>query len=64
MSKQQLIEAIRTHNRSAQDDFLITFDQEVLETYLKRLVNVQGKRGRDSVWVRTGSSTAVVTRMH
>lgn len=64
MSKLQLIEAIRSHNRSAQDEFLINFDQEVLETYLSRLVNVQGKRGRDSVWVRQGTTPAVATRVH
>ena len=64
MSKQQLIDAIRNHNRSAQDAFLVTFDQQVLETYLRRLQTVQGKRGAGSVWVRPGDSPAVVTRTH
>ncbi len=64
MSKQQLIDAIRNHNRSAQDSFLITFDQQVLETYLRRLQTVQGNRGKGSVWVRPADSPAVVTRTH
>ena len=64
MSKQQLIEAIRTHNRSAQDEFLVTFDQQVLETYLRRLQTVQNTRGPKSVWVRQGDSPACITRVH
>lgn len=64
MSKQQLIDEIRIHNRSAQDSFLVTFDQQVLETYLRRLQTVQNTRGPKSVWVREGDSPAVITRVH
>lgn len=61
MSKQQIIEAIRQHNRSAEVDFLISFDEQVLQTYLQRLRTLVG--GRGSVWVRRGETSAVVTRM-
>lgn len=64
MSKQELIEQIRVLNRSAQPDFLVTFDQQALETYLKRLSCLKGVRGRGSVWVRTGQSPASYTRVH
>ena len=64
MSKQQLIDAIRIHNRSAQDAFLVTFDQQVLETYLRRLQTIQGQRGPKSVWVRESDRPAMVTRVH
>lgn len=63
MSKQQMIEAIRAHNRSVTSDFLATFDERSLQTYLRRLTELQGKRGKSTVWVRPGDTTAVVTRM-
>ncbi|MCX5662664.1 MAG: hypothetical protein NTW19_23535 [Planctomycetota bacterium] len=62
MSKQEVIEQIRVLNRTAQPDFLIAFDQQALETYLKRLSSLKGVRGRASVWVRTGQSPASCTR--
>lgn len=58
MSKLQLIEQIRVLNRTAEPDFLISFDQQALENYLKRLSLLQAARGRGSVWVRTGQSPA------
>ena len=61
MSKQQIIEAIRQHNRSAEVDFLISFDEQALRTYLQRLQTLVG--GRGSVWVQQGETRAVVTRM-
>ncbi len=64
MSKQQLIEQIHALNRSAQPEFLVTFDQQALEDYLKRLALTQSARGRASVWVRTGQSPASFTRLH
>lgn len=63
MSKQQMIDAIRQHNRSAEAEFLIEFDESALKSYLQRLTMVQGGRGRGSVWVRTGETPAIVTRL-
>ena len=64
MSKHQMVEAIRQRNRSASMEFLMTFDEQTLQTYLRRLTNVVGHRGRQSVWVRESASRAVVTRVH
>ena len=64
MSKLQIIEAIRHRNRTAGQDFLISFDERALASYLKRLATIKGRRGRDSRWVRQGDTPAVVTRMH
>ena len=63
MSKQQMIEAIRQHNRSANTEFLVSFDEQTLASYLRRLTTIQGRRGRMSVWVREGDTPAIVTRM-
>ncbi len=52
MSKHEMIEAIRAHNRSAHYEFLNDFDETDLRTYLRRLTKLNGRRGRDSVWVR------------
>ena len=62
MSKQQMIEAIREHNRSAPDTFLVHFNEKALQSYLRRLTTVRGCRGRASVWVREGDTPAIVTR--
>ncbi len=62
MSKQQMIEAIREHNRSADQEFLTRFDEAALSDYLQRLTRVCNHRGRHSRWVRNGASPAVVTR--
>lgn len=59
MSKQQLIEAIRTMNRTADESFLVHFNQHALEDYLRRLALAQGGRGRLSRWVREGSTPSV-----
>jgi len=64
MSKLQIIEAIRHCNRTAGQEFLISFDEQALSSYLKRLTTIKGRRGRDSRWVRQGDTPAVVTRMH
>ena len=62
MSKQQMIERIREHNRSASSEFLVKFDEEALSTYLRRLTTLQDHRGRSSVWVRKGIAPASVMR--
>ncbi|MCE9590184.1 MAG: hypothetical protein K8S99_06635 [Planctomycetes bacterium] len=64
MSKEQLIDEIRRLNRTADSQFLVHFKPEMLEEYLKRLALTVSARGRASVWVRTGISPAVVTRVH
>jgi hypothetical protein len=63
MSKQQLIEAIRQHNRSASSEFLVEFSQEALNDYLTHLRYKQRPRASAS-WIRRGDSAAVVTRLH
>jgi len=63
MSKQQIIDAIREHNRSAGQEFLIRFNEVALQTYLQRLTRVSGHRGRGSVWVRSGETAAAMTGM-
>lgn len=60
MSKQQMIDEIRRHNRSAEWDFLINFSDEELTSYLRRLTEVVGHRGRASGWIRQGDTHAVV----
>ncbi|MBI1335967.1 MAG: hypothetical protein GC164_03285 [Phycisphaera sp.] len=64
MSKHQMIEMIRQQNRSAPVEFLLGFDETQLQTYLQRLTDVHGHRGRTSVWVRQGVTRSIVTRMH
>ena len=60
MSKQQMIQAIREHNLSAEADVLMSFDESTLASYLERLNQVHNCRG--ARWVRLGDTTAVVTR--
>lgn len=62
MSKQDLISAIREHNRSAAPDFLLGFDEDALHTYLQRLTTLNGQRGRSTAWVRTGPAPAHMAR--
>ncbi len=62
MNKQEMIEQIRSRNRSASVEFLVHFDEKALTSYLNRLTRVNGHRGRDSVWVRESESRAIVTR--
>ena len=64
MSKQQVIEAIQRSNPSASGAFLEGFAQPSLESYLRRLTEVCGRRGRDSGWIREGETPAIVTRAH
>ena len=62
MSKQQLIEAIRNHNKSASVDFLYDFTETDLIKYLHHLRYINRPRGKYSVWVRPGDTAAIVTR--
>ena len=61
MSKQELIENIRKHNPSAQIDFLGSFEEPELESYLDHLQYRLQPRGEMSYWNRPEGS-AVVTR--
>ncbi len=63
MEKQQIIDAIRHRNQTAEQEFLAAFDQDSLTAYLTRLTEVHGQRGRSSVWVRRGDAPAVATRL-
>ena len=62
MSKFRMIDAIRKHNRTAEPQFLIEFDEGELNSYLRRLRVLKDKRGRFSYWVRKGDTAAIVTR--
>lgn len=63
MSKQQVIDAIRQVNRSAEQEMLDECDQLSLEQYLQRLRELNNHRGRTTIWVRPGGPTAFVRRM-
>ena len=52
MTKPQMIDAIRQRNRSATVEYLADFDEQDLKTYLARLTDLLGRRGRASVWTR------------
>lgn len=62
MSKQQLIEAIQEHNRSATQDFLFGFDEAALSNYLSHLVYRTRPRGTAARWIRPTETHAIVTR--
>ncbi|MEM7575950.1 MAG: hypothetical protein AAF328_00625 [Planctomycetota bacterium] len=52
MTKPELIERIRTHNRSAGESFLARFNEPALVAYLGRLDRLSNRRGDGSRWVR------------
>lgn len=59
MSKHEMIDAIRRHNRTANVPFLMTFSDADLSTYLRRLSLIDQ---RGAAWVREGSEPAVTVR--
>ena len=59
MSKHELIEAIRRHNRTATVPFLMSFKEPQLVDYLGRLTLTQT---RGSAWVRQSSDPAITVR--
>jgi len=63
MSKEETIQAIREHNRSVSSDYLVSFKIGDLETYLRRLREIKGKRGPQTRWVRPADHTAAMTRL-
>lgn len=60
MGKDNLIEAIRTHNPTAPVRWLNRFDIPALRVYLDHLLSTLEPRG--SSWVRPGDTTAIVHR--
>jgi hypothetical protein len=64
MGKEELIQAIRTHNRSASSQFLVNFDEPALHSYLQHLKYTSQPRGGSHIWVRAGETHSVVTRSH
>ena len=52
MNKQELVEAIQEHNSTADSEFLLSFDDTELDSYLQRLTRINNHRGRETVWVR------------
>jgi hypothetical protein len=63
MTKQQLIDQIREHNRTAQPEFLVSFNEDALNSYLDHLKYKVAPRHVRSVWVRPGDTAAIVTRV-
>ncbi len=61
MSKEQMIREIVHINRSAIAEFLDSFAETELDSYLRRLTQVRNHRGPESRWVREGDTHAVVT---
>ncbi len=62
MSKLQLVEAIRHINRSATEEFLLTFDEAALTQYLDHLQYRLSPRRSRAAWIRPGDTAAVVCR--
>ncbi|MCC7145179.1 MAG: hypothetical protein IT443_01900 [Phycisphaeraceae bacterium] len=63
MSKHQMIEVIRSHNPSAAPDFLLHFNEQQLDRYVRRLTSLLGHRGPHSIWVRDAETPAIVSRV-
>jgi hypothetical protein len=53
MNKRQLIDGIRQLNQTAQPEFLLQFDEESLDQYLRHLQNAQEKRLKIEGWVKS-----------
>ena len=53
MNKRQLIDGIRQLNQTAQPEFLLQFDEESLDQYLRHLQSAQEKRLKIAGWVKS-----------
>ncbi len=62
LNKTGLIMGILQLNRSAQPGWLSDFATPALRRYLDHLEVTLEPRGRESVWIRSGETAAVVTR--
>jgi hypothetical protein len=59
MTKDQLVAAITSINRSAAIEFLMSFDVRDLRQYLDHLELTREPRGRDSKWRRADGASAM-----
>ena len=62
MTKTRIISAIQQLNRSARREWLDAFAAPALRLYLDHLEITLEPRNRESTWIRTGETPAVVTR--
>lgn len=62
LSREQVIDEIIACNPTASAEFLCVFSEDRLRLYLDRLRSSQRSRGRESRWLRTGDSPAIVAR--
>lgn len=53
MNKRQLIDGIRLINQTAQPEFLLQFDEEALDQYLRHLQSAQEKRLKIAGWIKS-----------
>mgnify|MGYP006299139263 CR=1 FL=1 len=63
MRKDDLITEIVNVNRTADRTWLMTFDEDDLRRYRDNLERTREPRGRDSIWVRSGDTPAIITRI-
>lgn len=61
MSKQELIAAIRSYNRTASEDFLVNFNEPALTNYLHHLEYRFADRRRQREWIREAETPAIVS---
>ena len=64
MGKDDLIDAIQQHNRTAANTFLDSFNEEELAEYLRRLRYMSQPRKIGMMWDRNHNARAVVTRAY
>ena len=60
--KPQLIDGILRINPTTNQEWLERFEAPALSRYLDHLQHALEPRGRESYWLRTGETPAVVTR--
>lgn len=60
LTREQVIEQIRSLNPSATIAFLELFEALALRTYLEHLLAAQEPRGRQARWERPGDSPAIM----
>ncbi|MCC5831172.1 MAG: hypothetical protein JJU36_17160 [Phycisphaeraceae bacterium] len=62
MSKQELIAQIHGFNQSANEQYLLLFTEQQLQSYLNRLRQLGSHAKRGTIWVRPAESPAIVRR--
>ena len=63
MTREQLIDRILDHNRTATPEFLGQFEDDGLRLYLERLTRCSGPRTDRTGWVRKGTGRAIVAHV-